>query len=268
MHTRLNRRSFLIAACAAVPLTAPAQTAPARLGLVLMHGKGGSPARHVNTLAAALAAQGVLVANLEMPWSARREYDVPVAAAEQEVDAAVASLRSQGAQKIVVAGHSQGGLFALFYASRHAVDGVIAIAPGGDPSGAVPREKLAAAVQTARTLVAEGKGNEATRLDDYEGAKGVSSIRCTPATYLSWFDPEQGPAMRTSIAALPANTAVLYVAPSKDYPALSRSKAPLFGALPQNPLTQLYEPEASHLGAPDASIARVLEWTRLLAGGV
>jgi len=89
--------------------TAMAQTPLPEIGVVIMHGKRGSPAGVVSNLAFSLEERGYLVANLEMPWSRNREYDVSVAAAENEVDAALRKLRDQGARKVFVIGYSQGG---------------------------------------------------------------------------------------------------------------------------------------------------------------
>ncbi len=263
--TRLRQcfYALLLLGSAALP-PVHAQTAAPTMGIIVMHGKGGSPTRHVNELASALAAQGYLVANLDMPWSGRREYDAPLAAAEQEVSAAIGTLQGRGATRFVVAGHSQGGLFALYYGSRHALAGAIAIAPGGDPGSNTPREKLADSVQLARKLVDEGKGDDKTRLTDYEGGKGTYPLLTTPRIYLSWFDPDGGWGMFQSLQHMPAATAVLYVAPSNDYPGLARLKQPAFAALPPNPKTELYEPNASHLGAPSASIAKILAWLQAL----
>jgi len=58
---------------------------------------------------------------------------------------------------------------------------------------------------------------------------------------------------------------VLYIGPSNDYPGLIKAKGPTFGALPKNPLTKLYEPSSTHLGAPTASIPEILEWTAAVA---
>ena len=69
-------------------------------------------------------------------------YDVDVAAADQEVDAEIAGLKAKGAQKIFVAGHSQGGVFALHYGSVRPVDGVIAIAPGGHVGSQAFRQRV------------------------------------------------------------------------------------------------------------------------------
>ena len=61
-------------------LTSPALRAEmpaAQIGIVVMHGKGGSPGRFVNGLAEALERDGFLVANLEMPWSGRPNWPAP-----------------------------------------------------------------------------------------------------------------------------------------------------------------------------------------------
>lgn len=178
----------LVAAGAAMPRAALAE--PPLMGVVVMHGKGGSPAKFVAGLASALADKGYLVANLEMPWSGRRDYDVSVSRAEEEVESALAALRGKGAQKVFVAGHSQGGVFAVYFAGRHSVDGVIAIAPGGDAGSPVFREKLGESVVRARQALVDGKDEEKLRFLDYEGSRGTSPVVTTPAVYLTWFDPE------------------------------------------------------------------------------
>ena len=149
-NQRLFKQLILAAALLCIGLPAAAQT-----GIVIMHGKGGSPNRHVRDLASGLESKNYLVANLEMPWSDRRDYDADVAKTEQEVTAALEALRSKGAKKVFVAGHSQGGVFALYYASKHPLDGVIAIAPGGSVASRIYLEKVGAV--TARIIVATGK---------------------------------------------------------------------------------------------------------------
>lgn len=237
------------------------------IGVVVMHGKGGAPSKHVAELASYLEREGCLVANLEMPWSGRRDYDVGVGAAEAEIDAALTELRGKGATRVFVAGHSQGGVFAFYYASRHALDGLIAIAPGGNVGNATYREKLGEAVAQARQLVAEGKGQEKAKLADYEGSKGTYPIIVAPATYLEWFDPEGAMNAKNSIARLRADVPVLYISPKGDYPALRATAADSFAQLParKHPQTELYEPNASHIAAPTASREEILRWMKQVA---
>lgn len=237
----------------------------AQTGIVIMHGKGGSPDRLVSDLAAGLAGKGMLVANLEMPWSGKRHYDKDVAAAEQEVTAALAGLRSKGAKKLFVAGHSQGAVFALHYASKHPLDGLIIIAPGGNVATNFYQQQVGASVSRARSLVASGKGDERGAFDEYEGGKGNWTVNTTAAIYLTWFDPDGAMNQEKSSRALPQSLPVLHVAPNSDYPALLRAKQAMFAALPKNPLTRLYEPDADHRGAPRASIDEIVRWTNEVA---
>ena len=261
---RILARLFLAVFPVAVPLAALAQGEP--IGIVIMHGKGGSPTGLVADLARALEGRGYLVANLDMPWSGRRNYDVPVSRAEQEVETALAGLRGKGAKKVFVAGHSQGGAFAAHLAGRLSVDGIIAIAPGGDVSNRVYRENVGESLARARKLVAEGKGNEPAGLEDYEGSRGAYSVTAIPAAYLTWFDP--GGAMNMNRAARAANPQVpiLWIVPKRDYPGLLKTTLPLFRTLPRNPLTRLYEPDADHRGAPTAAADEIARWTQEVAG--
>jgi pimeloyl-ACP methyl ester carboxylesterase len=256
---------FALLAAAASLGPATAQPGTARVGVVVMHGKGGSPSKHVAELAAALEAKGYLVANLEMPWSGRRNYDAPVAAAEDQVESALKELRAKGAGRLFIAGHSQGGSFALYFGGRHPVDGIVAIAPGGNAASPSFRARLGASVAHARELIAAGKGNEPAQFLDFEGSKGTYPISCAPANYLSWFDPDG--AMNELQAAKNMNpqVPVLFIAPLRDYPPLRSSKQMMFTALPANPLTKLYEPDASHLEAPNASIEESARWTAVVA---
>lgn len=264
MRSAARRCLIALAVTALSGFLAPAavaQTSAVKIGVVVMHGKGGAPTRHVSELAAALENAGFLVRNLEMPWSGKREYDVNVAAAEQEVETALSALRDAGAQKVFVAGHSQGGLFALYFGGGHAVDGIIAIAPGGNVGSPVYRGQVAESLTEARKLVAAGRGAERTRLADYEGAKGTYAITTTPVVYVTWFDPDGAMNQTAAVRRMNPSVPVLFIVPSNDYPALLRVKNQMFDALPKNSRTKLYEPGATHLNAPTASIQEIIAWT-------
>lgn len=237
-----------------------------KIGIVIMHGKGGSPSKHVADLASALEDKGYLVANLEMPWSGKRDYDATVSAAEEQVKNALSSLRSKGAQKVFVAGHSQGGTFALHLAATHVVDGIICIAPGGNVASKVFGEKLGDSVALAKRLLSEGRRDEKIKFEDFEGKKGTYPVVTTPAVYLSWFDPDG--AMNMTRAARTANPQVpiLWIVAKSDYPGLRVTNVPLFDSLPKNKSTRLYQPDSDHIGAPSASLNEIVRWTSEVAG--
>lgn len=258
MNTR--RMPKLQTLLAVLLLAASILPASAQDSIVIMHGKGGMPQGLVRPLAEGLQARGWQVANLQMPWSRDRQYDADVATAVKEVDAAIATLRDKGAKRVFVAGHSQGGVFALHYATLRPLDGLIAIAPGGDVSNSLFLQQLGGAVRNARNMVGEGRGQERGEFLDYEGAKGSWSVRTTAATYLSWFDPEGAMNQFRSLRAVQPATPVLLIVPQHDYPALVRIKHDVFRALPANPRTRLAEPAADHAGAPRASVEEILRW--------
>jgi dienelactone hydrolase len=247
---------------------APAAAAQAEpIGIVVMHGKGGAPnSRHIEPFAQALESRGLLVANLDMPWSGSRNYDVPVSRAEEEIEEAIAGLRAKGAGKVFVAGHSQGGGFALHFAGKPRADGIIAIAPGGNVGGAIYRTKVAEALDRARKLVATGRGAEHERLADYEGSRGIYVVVSPPASYVTWFDPDGAMNIPRAARAADPKVPVLYVLPTRDYPGLLKAGPTTFGALPKHPHTRLYEPSADHLSAPSASVDEIARWTREVAG--
>lgn len=252
----------MIVAMIVAGIVQPAAAQSPGIGIVIMHGKGGSPTKHVADLASSLEGKGYLVANLDMPWSGQRDYDANVAAAEKQVESALESLRAKGAAKLFVAGHSQGGLFALYFGGKHPVDGIVAIAPGGSVGSTIFREKLGAAVAQARQLVADGKGDEKARLLDFESSRGTFAVTTTPANYLAWFDPDGAMNQVIAMKNMNPKVPVLFIAPKGDYPGLQKIKQSMFDALPRHPLTKLYEPDATHLGAPSASLDEILRWTR------
>jgi len=264
MLIRTLTHIVVVALAMAASLAALAQEP---IGIVIMHGKGGSPSGLVAELARTLESGGYVVANLDMPWSGRRNYDVDVGRAEQEVAVALAGLRNKGAQRVFVAGHSQGGIFALHLAGKLEADGYVTIAPGGNVANRVFRENVGSWLVRARQLVADGKGHERATLGDYEGAKGAYLVQAVPAAYVTWFDPDGAMNMDRAVRAVGPRAPVLWVAPNRDYPALIRTALPLFRDLPANRFTRLYQPDADHRGAPTAAADEIARWIREVAGG-
>ena len=132
-----NMRSCVAILCSLfTALASPVALASAGdVGVVLLHGKGGSPAGYIRELAAALQGRGYLVSTPEMPWAKDRIYDASFEEAMAEIDREIDALRQKGAKLVVVAGQSLGANAALGYAaSRERVGGIIALAPAHNPS--------------------------------------------------------------------------------------------------------------------------------------
>ena len=113
---RILATSLMLAVLSGLVAPACAQT----IGIVLMHGKTGSPNTVIDQLATALQSAGYLVDTPEMCWSRRRIYDRPFLDCLTEIDSAIGRLKGRGAGRIVVAGMSQGGDAALAYGARQA----------------------------------------------------------------------------------------------------------------------------------------------------
>ncbi len=88
-----------------------------------------------------------------------------------DVEAAVRHLRGLGYGRIVMAGHSQGGLLAADNTAKHSdVAGLILASPASTFAGfpsAFPEAVRAPGVEKARAMVAAGRGKELIALEDW-----------------------------------------------------------------------------------------------------
>jgi pimeloyl-ACP methyl ester carboxylesterase len=256
---------FAAALAAAICIAVPAFAQDAKIGVVVMHGKGGRPDRFVSELADALLREGFQVANLEMPWSGARQYDVSVGAANEEINAALRAMREKGATRLFLAGHSLGAAAALQYAGRFSIDGVAAIAPGHVPEGKVLAARFADSVREAKQLVTDGKGNEKTRFTDFETHRGSYPVIAPPASYLTYFDPQGPMNLERNVRSVKPDVPVLYVVPTRESEGLRNYVMKLHPTLPRNAMSRLYEPASDHLRAPSASAGEIVKWIREIA---
>src|SRR5262249_55522854 len=139
-ESEMTRKSIcLIVGCLMFAATARGET----IGVVMMHGKHGTPAQ-LQQLAVTIADAGFLVERPEMCWSAARIYDRTYLECFADIDAAAARLKEHGATAIVVLGMSLGGDAALGFAARHrGLKAVIALAPAHAPEFLSRRPEIA-----------------------------------------------------------------------------------------------------------------------------
>lgn len=235
----------LAATAGALPLAAGE-----RIGVVLLHG-GGSYGSQFDDIRPVIAAAGYGLETPDMCWSGGRRYDKSAEACMADVDKAIAKLNARGFDRIVVAGHSMGGINAILYAARHkGLAGLVAFAPSGPPQGTSFTAVL------ARDAVRLGRGDERVTFP-----AGLNDFEATPNavnSYLGKDSPLNDQELLPHISA-----PILWIAGTKD-PGQSTA-AERFRAAPAHPLNSLVTVVADHFETPDVAVNDMLRWLDRLA---
>lgn len=242
----------------------PALAETGTVGIVALHGKWDRPGGYISDFASFMERTGLIVVTPEMPWSGRRSYDVGVAAMEGEIDAAVEQLRQRGARTIIVAGHSFGAAGAVRYATKHKVDGVIALAPGHYPEGKYFSGVTAESRNRAQAMVEAGKPDESGWFDDPNSGGRLKQVRMTARTYLDFFDPAGPMSFGNNAAAILPGTAVLWVVGQSEENGLKAMAGQVFGRLPEGLAARQLTVPGGHLETPGNSAGAALDWIRAL----
>lgn len=245
-------------------LAGPVQ-AEDKLGIILMHGKQGSAtssATGLPSIASTLQGQGHKVLTPSMPWSAGswEHIRITVEQAHELIDGYAAQLRSQGATRIVVGGHSLGANVALSYAvERGNVAGVVMMAPGHSPGGLYrTSEAFRKALEHAAELVRSGQGETSFSGPDNNQGNSVT-LSTTAAAYVSWMSPRGKGSMDAEAPKLPASIPVFLVIGEKD-PSFSRAKSAWYQPAAKNPYSKYVEVGADHLTTPFSAAKQIVEW--------
>src|SRR5690242_16302433 len=165
MRKWLSLATVLLAtAIGAAAFSASQHASAGRLGVVLLHGKLGTPDDRkagLQAIARALEAEGALTIVPSMPWSQSgwEHVAVDVGGSLGQIDNLVAGLRARGANRIVLVGHSLGANVALAYAvTRGGLAGLVMAAPGHRPERMARDRSTHTAVERARRLVETAQG--------------------------------------------------------------------------------------------------------------
>lgn len=230
-----------------------------KVGVVFMHGKLGIPTSHKNFLGF-LESKGFLVSSPDMPWSKSRVYDKPYNEALDEIDAAVAALRDQGAKRVIVGGHSMGGNAALYYATERKVDGLLLLAPAHIPQSDLFRNAFAESVGRAKGQAASGKGAERASFNDMELSGGGSyTVETSAVAYLSYFDPEGAANMELTVAKLAPDIPSLMVVSINENAVIRAIEDRIYPAITGDK-KKWVEVSAPHRQVPVAAKEDVASW--------
>ncbi len=260
-------RFFLSAILIIAFANAPAPTNAAdKVGVILMHGKWGTTKAKssVVILGKTLSSKGFIVLTPEMPWSRSRLYDKDYDGAMAEIDKAVAKLRSKGATKIVVGGHSMGANAALGYgARRDGLTAVLAIAPGHVPEEVSWKGKFATDVAKARKLVDSGQGDKKGKFKDINQGK-KKTLNIPARVYLSWFAPDGPSIIPENVANLKPGTPLLWLTGSKDSLHKRAGKSYAFEKAPGNAKSAYIVVNSGHGDAPKKGKKEIIDWLNSL----
>lgn len=237
-----------------------------KIGVLMLHGKnpGDNSDPNFRPLKRKFEAEGWVVSFPDMPWSSRRYIDGSWDQAMQEITREVQKLRSQGATKVFLVGHSIGSPAALSFAARGGdTQGLVLLAPGHVPLMFYRRPLIRESVDAARALVAEGKGAERGSFNDFNQGRSLR-VSTTAANYLSYLDPTADAEMSVTAPKVPASTPVLSVIGDAD-PFFPYLREHYVNKLPAHAHSRLLEVKGTHLSTPEVAFAEVLVWMKTAA---
>jgi dienelactone hydrolase len=262
-----RRRAWLCIAAASAALAGTAQQARAQdvaskpCAVILMHGKWGSP-QFIGHFGRRLEPYCAVNA-IEMPWSQRRNYDIPYPQALKEVSAQVQALRAKGYQRVVVMGQSFGANAAMAYMAQEGdADAVVALAPGHVPAFTYSKGIGKEAVDKAGELVKAGQGSEKLAMEDFNQGKR-QSIRMPADVLWSYFDPAGLGHMPRTAAAFKKPVPFLWVIGTND-PLYAAGEDFAYRKAPEHPASKYLVVTAGHIDTPDVAAAQVLDWLKSL----
>ncbi len=261
------KRGLALVVAAVVAVSTPVLSrTDDRIGVVVMHGKGGSAAAPtpVGRLAGALRDAGFLVAAPDMPWSKTRRLDRTLAGSMAEIDAAVERLRARGAGRIVVGGHSMGAAAALGYGARQSgVAGILAIAPGHFIDLQGYQRRVGHDYRRARRLIESGAGDRAAEFRDInQGRETIFEV--SPRIYLSWYDPAGPASMKRNAANLKPKTPLLWIIGERDKLNVKRGRSYAFDRAPAHPRNAYVVVDGGHRVTPIKGESEIIAWLREL----
>ncbi|MGC4367011.1 alpha/beta fold hydrolase [Hydrogenophaga sp. R2] len=241
-----------------------AQPAGPKIGVLLLHGKnpGSNQDPSMTGLQAAFGGAGWKVLFPDMPWSRNRYLEGDWDQAMLEIASHVKALQDQGAERIVLAGHSMGVPASLSFAARGGtVHALVLLAPGHVPRGyyTVPALKpVRESIDEARALVAAGKGDSVERFTDINQGRRIP-VATTARKYLTWFDPESDADMGVTAPRVPASVPV-FTAIGESDPLFKGVRGYFVDKLPANPRSQFVEVGGGHLDTPGNVREKLMTW--------
>ena len=242
----------------ALYVTAAASHAAGMNGAVILHGNGETP-ETVAILADSLRRENVLVSTPELPWSARRSYDRAVHDVDRDIERAIEAVRIEGARRVYLVGQSLGAAYALRYASRPGITGVVAIAPNHAPESPLYVRSFADDLRRARDLIARGRAQELFDFFDLQWGNRRARARASANAFVSYFDPAGPMNLMRNVQQLAPNLLMFWLVPADD-PVSQHYAVEAYKRASLNPGSRLTVVPLGYQQATAGAARAVVEW--------
>ena len=233
------------------------------LALVFIHGKGSEPDKpDYKSLYSKLNDAGYQVIAPRMPW-AGEHWTGTLSQAMEVIDAAV-ELAAKSGRKVVVGGHSYGGMAAILYRPANppaAIVGRFMLAPAGMIDLAKKsQDAVAPAIAEAKRMIAEGHSQEATRFSVTNVGKGnrvfTDTLIATPEVMLSYHDVAVFPSTRAALAQI--HQPVFWAVGEGD--PIPYNRQPLYGFIPAASMNVYRELPGGHVDMLGQAAEPLVDW--------
>jgi pimeloyl-ACP methyl ester carboxylesterase len=160
-------------------------------GFVLVHGKLSGPCvaekSPLGQTASQLLQLGCIVDYVDYPWSKSRRFDSTVEQSIIEIDAAICRVRSAGASRIHIIGHSMGSTMLMYYATLNDnFDTLTLLCPAHNTHLEKFQRTTSWCIEQAQIKAAQGIDTPQPYIDFYMSQPVVEYI--SPTAYVSYFD--------------------------------------------------------------------------------
>lgn len=252
-------------ACMGAWACATAAAQPLPCGVVLLHGKWGTPQSPYLQPVAQKLGSDCQVKLLEMPWSRNRLYDRPYADALLQIREAVAAFRQSGVQWVAVGGQSFGANAALAYMAQIGdADAALPLAPGHVPEYFYQMPDVRRSVDAARQWVEAGQGDTLVEMTDINQGQR-RPIKTSANALWSYFNPQGWGNMRLSAAAFRKPVPVFWAIGTQD-PLHGSGSAEMYQKLPAHPDSLYLVVQANHANTPEVASDALLAWVKARTG--
>ncbi len=247
------------AVCVGAWVCTSAVAQPLTCGVVLLHGKWGTPQSPYLKPVVQKLEPHCQVKLLEMPWSRHRLYDRPYADALAQVRQAVADFRQSGVPWVAVGGQSFGANASLAYMAQVGdADAVLPLAPGHVPEIFYQVPDIRRSVDAANQRVEAGQGDVLVEMTDINQGQR-RPIKTSAAALWSYFNPQGWGNMALSAQAFRQPVPVFWAIGTQDVLYGAASMA-IYQKLPAHPDSRYLVVQAHHANTPEVAADELVRW--------